>query len=327
LPPTLNRLIADFANSSLAQYYVAQQVKTEKPRARSSTCCNTAVAWAGGEAQPPVGAARRLRHRQDRVYPPFRPRAGTAGARPDEQPTAVDAAADQPCATTRTRPASATSCTSTGTDQTGERRDPAIFLHLLARGRIVLLLDSFDEMGISQAHRNVVEQFRMLAQPTGSAGDGARGNRVLVTCREQFFREHGEALQAMRGESDRLAALEQAARGFDGTIDVLPRFTDTQIQEYLQSRLGARESERAWRAIECIYHLRGLADRPQLLEMIIDSLPELLRSGQTVSAGALYLRYTNRWLEDPAIRPADRQCSSEQLRAVLETLAVELWRA
>lgn len=108
---------------------------------------------------------------------------------------------------------------------TGERRDPAIFLHLLARGRIVLLLDSFDEMGISQAHRNVVEQFRMLAQPTGAAGDQARANRLLVTCREQFFREHGEALQAVQ-ETDRLAALEQAARGFDGAIDVLQRFSD-----------------------------------------------------------------------------------------------------
>lgn len=60
--------------------------------------------------------------------------------------------------------------------------------------------------------------------------------------------------------------------------------------------------------------------------MIIDSLPELLREGQTVTAGALYLRYTNRWLEDPAIRPTDRQSSSDELRGVLEALAVELWR-
>ena len=37
--------------------------------------------------------------------------------------------------------------------RTGERRDPAIFLHLLARGRLVLLLDSFDEIKMCVAYK------------------------------------------------------------------------------------------------------------------------------------------------------------------------------
>ncbi len=321
--PYLNRLLADFANSPLARYYVAQQVQAEGHEA-PLPLLDYAVAWANGERSRlwvllgDYGTGKTAFTR--RFAYELAQQALGGGSETAVVPLLINL---------RDYPNKA----SLGDivhehwhRSTGERRDPAIFLHLLARGRLLLLFDSFDEMGISQAHRNVVEQFRVLAQPTGSAGDGARGNRVLVTCREQFFREHGEAQRAVRGESDRLAALENAARGFDGTIDVLPRFTDAQIQDYLQRRLGEREGGKAWQAIDRIYHLRGLADRPQLLEMIIHSLPELLRSGQTVSAGALYLRYTNRWLEDPAIRPVDRQSSSEQLRAVLEALAVELWR-
>jgi WD40 repeat protein len=210
--------------------------------------------------------------------------------------------------------------------QTGERRDPAIFLHLLARGRLLVIFDSFDEMGISQSHRNIVEQFRMLAQPAASSGDSPLANRVLITCREQFFREHNEALRTTAGLSDQLAALEQAAREFSGDIAVLPRFTHEQIQSYLDKRLGEAQGQAAWQSIEAIYNLKSLADRPQLLDMIIDSLPELQAKGETITAGALYQTYTNRWLEDEKIRPADRQTNAEELRNILALLAVNLWQ-
>ncbi|MBK9968578.1 MAG: restriction endonuclease [Holophagales bacterium] len=92
---------------------------------------------------------------------------------------------------------------------TGQRKDPRLFLHLVGRGRLVLLLDSFDEMGIATAGRSVVEQLRNLVKLTGEAGETSQANRVLVTCREQFFREHGEALKAARGETDSISPHER----------------------------------------------------------------------------------------------------------------------
>ena len=209
---------------------------------------------------------------------------------------------------------------------TGQRKDPRLFLHLIAAGRLVLLLDSFDEMGIATAGRSVIEQFRGLVRVSGEAGENARGNRVLVTCREQFFKEHGEAVRAAAGSTDRMSELQTVALSFDGEIDALQRFTPAQIQEYLVKRLGAKEGRAAATFLR-EHYLAELADRPQLLDIIIKSLPRLkqeeAKGGHPITTGALYQAYTNEWLED--LKPRERQSNSEQLRTILELLAGVLW--
>ena len=209
---------------------------------------------------------------------------------------------------------------------TGQRQDPKVFEYLHAQGRIVLLLDSFDEMGVAQAHRDVVEQFRALAAPPPDQADNPRASRVLITCREQFFREQGEAKKATNGHSDSLAPLERAARGFEAAIETLPVFSDAQIADYLNKRLGKVEAEKALTQIETIYGLKGLATRPQLLEIIIRSLPRLAAAGGEITAGKLYWEYTTEWLESNQIRLIGTQASPDQLRTALESLALHLLR-
>ncbi|WP_374327161.1 KGGVGR-motif variant AAA ATPase [Azonexus sp.] len=316
----LNRLVSEFANSSLASCYVEQTVRPEKQQDTTLPLLPYALAWSRGEGSRlwvllgDYGTGKTVFTRRF-AYELAQQSLGNGD---NPVPLLINL---------RDFPNKATLGDLLHEHwhrQTGERRDPAIFLHLLARGRLILLIDSFDEMGVAQSHRNIVEQFRMLAQPSDSQGDDPRANRVLITCREQFFREHGEAQQTVQRIADRLALLEQATRSFDGSIDVLPRFNETQIKEYLSKRFGARGAKQAWEDIQGIYNLPNLADRPQLLDIIIDSLPDLKNSGETVTAGALYLRYTNRWLDD--YHHIDRQSSSNDLLLILEALAVELWR-
>ena len=212
---------------------------------------------------------------------------------------------------------------------TGQRKDPRVLLHLVQRGRIVLLFDAFDEMGIATAGRSVVEQFRMLVGITAQAGDSAGGNRVLITCREQFFKDHGDALQAASGQADRLApsALQDVAQRFDGDIRSLALFTPQQVRQFLTLRLGQKQGDEAMAFLQQ-QKLLELGDRPQLLDIIIATLPVLkerqAQGGQALSTGALYLSYTNRWLDE--FKPAERQSSSDTLRKVLEELAWLLWQ-
>ena len=317
--PYLNRLVSEFAASPLASCYVEQFVEPEKSPSERLPLLPHASAWADGTGSRlwvllgDYGTGKTTFTRRF-AYDLAQRALGDPAAPLPLQVNLRDYPNKSSLADVLHEHWAA---------RTGERRDPQIFMHLLARGRIVLLLDSFDEMGVAQAHRNVVEQFRGLVFPTGSAGDAARGNRILVTCREQYFRDKREAEDAVAGRSD---SLESAARGFDGTIDLLPRFSHEQIHEYLRLRMGKAKGEAAWTAIDGIYDLKSLADRPQLLDIIIESLPDLVARGSAVNAGTLYHAYTNRWLEDPDLRHRERQSSAEQLRRVLEALATELWR-
>ena len=212
---------------------------------------------------------------------------------------------------------------------TGQRKDPRVLLHLVQRGRIVLLFDAFDEMGIATAGRSVVDQFRMLVGITATPGDTATGNRVLITCREQFFKDHGDALKAATGEQDRIPSspLQEVAQRFDGAIHTVATFTPAQVRQFLVQRLGKTKGEEALKFLR-EQRMMELGDRPQLLDIIIASLPALqerqARNGEALSTGALYQTYTNKWLDD--FKPAERQSTSDMLRSVLEELALLLWQ-
>ncbi|NTW53251.1 MAG: NACHT domain-containing protein [Chlorobaculum sp.] len=204
--------------------------------------------------------------------------------------------------------------------------NPEIVLHLLEAGRVVLLLDSFDEMGVAQAGRSVEEQFRQLARPTASAGRTARGNRMLITSRSHFFRDTRSARRAVEGgdelfESD--SPLGKAARAFDATIDTLPVFTKAQITDYLHKRLGTIEGDKAEQFIEETYGLSDIASTPQLLDMIVASLPDLVKQGDKVTTAHLYLTYTNRWLN--TVRLSQGEVNPDHMRELLERMACELW--
>ncbi len=205
--------------------------------------------------------------------------------------------------------------------------NPEILLHLLDAGRVVLLLDAFDEMGTAQIGRSVEDQFRQLVRPAARAGGGGRGNRILITCRTHFFRDQQQVKDVTGGLADDLiredSPLGQVARGFDAEIDELLLFNEEQIQAFLKNHLGEIEAERAWRFIQSTYDLTSLAPRPVLLEMICASLPKLMRQGGEVTPAGLYAAYTNEWLTDRS--GGSLQTTAAQRRALLEYLAFELW--
>ncbi len=208
----------------------------------------------------------------------------------------------------------------------GQTVDPAILLHLHAAGRVLLLLDSFDEMGLAQAGRSMDEQLRLLIRTTASSGDGPLGNRLLLTSRTHLFKDQSDARQATAGQDQLFAGdsnLGRSARAFDAVIDQLPVFTSEQIKDYLTRRLGEAEAEQAAQFIHNTYNLEALAEVPQLLDMIVASLPALIQQGGSVSPGALYVTYTNQWLE--RYRRAAQELSAEQLRNLLEWLSRLLW--
>ncbi|MBF0400407.1 MAG: pentapeptide repeat-containing protein [Magnetococcales bacterium] len=205
--------------------------------------------------------------------------------------------------------------------------DPEILLYLLEQGRLVLLLDAFDEMGTATIGRSVEEQFRQLAWAA------TRGKaRVLITCRTHFFRDQQQIKRQFLTAQDSLISqdspLGQVARGFDAALDELLLFNPAQIEQFLRQSLqnDPQRMDEAQKFIENTYNLGNLAPRPVMLEMILGSLDTLMAGAaaqQKMTPAQLYHAYTSEWLEDRSSKQL--QTGVEQRRKLLEHLAWLLW--
>jgi len=185
-------------------------------------------------------------------------------------------------------------------------------------GKLLLLLDGFDEMAERSGRTTAVDNFWELARIVSP------GSKILLTCRTQYFRSEGEAEAVLFDESS--PAHPGTSLKNTSYIDPsdLPNFeivhlsplTEEEIQRILQSRLGQWETH--WAQIQRIYNLRDLAQRPVMLAMIVSSLPQI-QEGQILNPANLYRIYTDLWLEREVfkgrtlISPEDRRLFAEEL--------------
>ncbi len=331
--PYLSRLRKTFEESELARTYVGQFVKTDDERTRSQ-----APESAPRDAEPLLAEAMQwARGKGSRLWvllgdygtgkTAFTQRFAYELAKAHETDSSSVPAPllinlrDYPNATTLK------AVVDEHIDKTlGERGRGELILHLVARGRALLLLDSFDEMGLAAMGVSVDSQFRQLAAPTSDA-ELPQANRVLITCREEFFRDRVDVSRTASGRSDSLAPtgsqLESAANAFAAEIDTLEYFNREQIADFLRKKLGDTEAQRALEHLNRIHGAIDLASRPQLLDIILESLPELVSGKRAVNAGSLYMTYVNRWLAK--YRASAAQLADDDKLRLLEGLAVLLW--
>ncbi len=198
------------------------------------------------------------------------------------------------------------------------------FTRYNADGKLLILFDGFDEMAQRTGARTAVDNFWELAKVV------APGSKVILTCRTPYFRTHHEAEALLHGQRSPLLAGEgPGERLFEGRefIDLRNRpnfeivhlepFSDDDIQAVLRARFPD-QWQAHWEQIQHIYNLPDLARRPVLLDMIVQTLPQL-KEGQTINAARLYQVYADFWLEREVakgrtlIAPADRRLFAEAL--------------
>jgi uncharacterized protein YjbI with pentapeptide repeats len=68
-----------------------------------------------------------------------------------------------------------------------------------------------------------------------------------------------------------------------------------EIQSYVQAVCGS-DWRGYYKTIQETYNLQALAQRPILLQMITEVLPELAKKGQDITSARLYSQYTDLWL-------------------------------
>jgi hypothetical protein len=174
-------------------------------------------------------------------------------------------------------------------NQIGVEINYKTFETLNKMGKLVLILDGFDEMVSSSPtpEASIVRSFREIDKLVEQNG------KVILTCRTHFFKENAIIHTLHNG-----SVLYKAIQGKYGyELLFLESFTEEQIAEYLD-KWAPQDSRRYKDLIKEVYNLSDLATRPVLLNMIAKTVLQLDTSPtSTVNAASLYALYTRFWLE------------------------------
>jgi len=197
---------------------------------------------------------------------------------------------------------------------------PKRILHLLAEGRLVLILDGFDEMATQSSWDTTLANFRELAR-------AAQGKaKIILTCRTHYFKERAQVRELVEGrkpspssEGTELYKEVASRRGFN--VAHLLEFDSEQVDGYINRACGSRAGE-VRGVIERIPSLKDIAGRPVLLEMIVRSAPRLVESGGEINVARLYETYTEEWLRRQDWR---LRLTREGRTTLVQELAVKLW--
>jgi len=196
----------------------------------------------------------------------------------------------------------------------------ANFEFMLRLGKVILLFDGFDEMAARIRYDTMRDNFRELARAA------EHRSKVILTCSTRYFKDPQQEQAKIINEStftetETELYQDQHQYGTRQQVVYLQLFDDAKIKAYLQ-RTRPQHVAEDWDKIEHIYDMRGLAERPLLLDTIVKTLPKFDKS-QHITAAKLYEYYTNQWIrpENEKKRLLD---SDSRLQLMLE-LAWQMW--
>ncbi|MCX6628749.1 MAG: DUF4062 domain-containing protein, partial [Candidatus Solibacter sp.] len=185
------------------------------------------------------------------------------------------------------------------------------FLRLLEEGRLLLIFDAFDELATLSERWATVASLRRL-------NEAVRGrSKVILTCRTHYFTTDAAAREGIAGSMPRggeLFAELEGRRNY--SIVYLEPFSGEQIREFVR-RHHPLDSDAVMEQIGRLQLEEDLATRPVLLEMILKTLPRLLKEAGPLNLATLYETFTRLWLDDvakgAALAPKDKLRFSQAL--------------
>ncbi|MCX7088703.1 MAG: hypothetical protein NTV00_11690 [Methylococcales bacterium] len=149
--------------------------------------------------------------------------------------------------------------------------------------------------------------------------------RIVISCRTHFF-ESAHKEQAFKRAYYRSNAGEQQRDIKNYQNYYLLPFTKAQIKNYLINWLGDTAGTRAVQFIETVHDLSGLSEKPIMLRLIKDLIPELelkAQQSQHINAATLY----NTLFQQISQRDVDKHLIQlDEKQRLLLHFAVYLWQ-
>jgi hypothetical protein len=175
--------------------------------------------------------------------------------------------------------------------------DYALFEKLVQKGKILFLLDSFDEMGYIGTHEQQFEQFNQIWQLATT------NNKILISGRPSYFPSQVQLKQSLN--IPKKGAETTQTKPYTEVI-TLETLTQTDIFNYL-SIYYPRDASKYNDWLVQNKSLLNLCKRPSMMHIIREMMPELYQKENDFSANEVMSLYLDYWIdrqETKAIRSA-----------------------
>jgi formylglycine-generating enzyme required for sulfatase activity len=186
------------------------------------------------------------------------------------------------------------------------------FLRLLEEGRLLLIFDAFDELATLSERWATVTSLRLL-------NEAVKGrSKVILTCRTHYFTTQAAEREGIAGSmpprGGELFAEVEGRRNY--AIAYLEPFSPEQVREFVR-RHHPENTDEVMEQIGRLDAVEDLSTRPVLLEMILKTLPRLLKAAGPLNLATLYETFTRLWLDNvakgDALTPQDKLRFSQAL--------------
>lgn len=142
-----------------------------------------------------------------------------------------------------------------------------IFQKMTRSGKLLLILDGFDEMALKVDYQTVVDNFWELAK----LGDS--NSKVILTSRTEYFRWAKESEKILGGKEFGRSTIKLSPPKFE--VLYLEPLSDDQIREIITLRLGKKQGHIAAKRILEVRNLAEMARKPILVELLLTALDEV----------------------------------------------------
>jgi uncharacterized protein YjbI with pentapeptide repeats len=142
-----------------------------------------------------------------------------------------------------------------------------IFHELNKRGKILLILDGFDEMANKVDKQTIIDNFWELAKLVDSK------SKVILTSRTEYFRWAKESEKILGGEEKGRATLQLSPPKFE--VIYLEEFNDLQIRETIVKQLGPAKGEEIAKKVLSIKNLAEMSKKPVLIQLLLSIIEEI----------------------------------------------------
>ncbi|MDJ0703798.1 MAG: pentapeptide repeat-containing protein, partial [Leptolyngbyaceae cyanobacterium MO_188.B28] len=159
-----------------------------------------------------------------------------------------------------------------------------VFKQLNRMGKLLLIFDGFDEMASKVDHQKMIDNFWELAKVVEADA------KAILTCRTEYFRKAEESRALLNAELT-ASTCKGACDPPQFEVLGLEKFNHDQIHKVLLSRLQNKSPKTREITLEKIMSnpkLRDLAQRPVMINLILDALPEI-EAGKPVDLSRVYL--------------------------------------